>query len=172
MLGGMVMEIQIFNLLVWWIGPEPMPEWRRANVDTFVRLHPGCILHDEYVPMAIDHPEWQNRYVASDMRRRDWCKGGARRLWIDSDVEALIPFPLGDNPALAFEGFPHWSICWSGERPDIFDVSLITKLGPLFWRGAQLGKCDLISPDHFKHWATDDNGQPKERNWGKRRSKR
>lgn len=166
---GTVMAITSFSLLVWWIGPEPMLVWRRANVDTFLSLHPECVLLDEYVHAEIDSDQWKNRYVLSDNRRRDWCKGGPYRLWIDSDVEARRQFPLGDLPAMADEGFPHWSICWSGNRPDVFDVDLITRLGPVFSRKLQLEEVTLIPQEFFIHWGTTADGEKKDRKWGRKR---
>jgi len=143
--------------LVLWIGLDPMPQWRLDCVASIKRFHPDIeldVVHDRRVS---DRPQ-----IESDMERFRYCSEGENRLWIDSDIELLAPLPLGDNPALAYETFPHHSICWSGRMPVIFSNPL--NLGEIFIRfriAKQMGdSCDYIYPRGlYRHWATGANGE-------------
>jgi len=154
------------RVLFYWVGTDPMPEWRARHIEVFRSFHPEFtidIVHDKrYVTRPTD--------IADAVRFR-YCGEQAYSLWIDSDIELLARLPLDDLPALAYETFPHHSICWSGAIPEMFAGGRsVTKTLDGFRQRPERVK--MIPPKGlYRHWATGLNWERIPRSvWGYKES--
>lgn len=136
-----------------------MPQWRQECIDTIVKHHPDCkMIYD------VEYGDYDNPQQMSDEARLEFCSGGANRLYVDTDIELLAPLPLTNRPAIAYESFPHWSICWSGENPGVFASWRGQVISQMFTNLHRNGGVELLRPENiYRHWGSDRQGGKKER---------
>ena len=136
-----------------WIGLNPMPEWRRDSIDIFAKLHPEFAIDDIW-----EKRESKTAIAESNWRRMQYCGEAKNRFWMDSDIELLAPLPFDEHPAFAWEGRPHFSMVWSGSRPDLFRRYSVSRL---YNRRIN----NFFKPSGlYRHWQTGLNGEKLPRN--------
>jgi hypothetical protein len=131
------------RLLFYWRGGE-IPSWRNDCSDRLRELYPDteCIYD-------IDLNKQYNS-AESDAWRLYQCSLKPYTLWVDNDIWLDEPLKLIDKPAVAAEyGIAHWSICWSGNKPEIFKNMTIVKMANEWTNSQEIDKVKITG----KHWA-------------------
>ena len=134
-------------ILIYWHGPK-MPSWRQDNIDRLVSFYPNAQTIESY------SGDRTGFYTDSDLFRFGNCATHRRCLWVDNDIWLDSPLELTESPALADEYHcGHWSICWSGDRPDMFFGENANTIQKKVKRG-EIGKLKITGT----HWASNLDG--------------
>jgi len=142
-------------ILRYWAGSEK-PFWRVECERQVSRLYPDA----EIVEYCDDGNGSKGH---SDKWRIEKCSENKNTLWIDSDIWLNSPLLLTEKPGMVFEySCPHWSLIWSGDRPEIFSGLNQVQASRKIYRMFAKKEADLYTIDGY-HWASDRNGNPIER---------
>ena len=97
-------------ICIYWHGAT-IPQWRTDCINQLFALYPEAKKIESYGNV--------NLHVSEPWRFKQ-CSENARCLWVDNDIWLDSPLALTEKPALADEYHcGHWSICWSGDVPEI-----------------------------------------------------
>jgi hypothetical protein len=138
-------------LLHYWSGPT-CPQWRLDCEKQLYRLYPDAriIEYNSTEPCNKQH---------SNAWRMQKCIEQPYTLWVDNDIWLDKPLPLTDKPGMAAEySSAHWSIVWSGARPEVFIGLKACQAGKKILELYKKGEADLyIIPG--THWASTHTGE-------------
>jgi hypothetical protein len=153
----MMISGEQFKMIVlrYWAGSEK-PLWRAGCEAQVARLYP-----DADIVEYVDNGKGSKSH--SDQWRIQKCSENPNTLWIDSDIWLNAPLSLTEKPGMIFEySCPHWSLIWSGSRPDVFANMTPGKLSKKIFEMHRKKEADLYTIDGY-HWASDGNRKPIER---------
>lgn len=147
------------KILIYWHSAYEMPLWRRELLDRLVSMYPNAEVVHDIKRLDLDSVEHANRTIIADQERFRFCAGGPDRLHVDNDMEILKPLPLGELALMASEKFPHWSICWSGKHPEVFEKMVpYGNVKREYSAAMRAGIAGVIPGEYFTHWGADLDG--------------